>query len=39
LQIALSIVCELVKIRRLPDASGTNHMTIGFSKSLQEDKS
>jgi len=29
-EIALSIVCELVKIRRLPDASGTNHMTIAF---------
>ena len=38
-EIALSIVCELVKIRRLPDTPGTNHMTIGFSKSLQEDKS
>ena len=36
-EIALSIVCELVKIRRLGDTSETNHMTIAFSKNLQEE--
>jgi xanthine dehydrogenase accessory factor len=36
-EIALSIVCELVKIRRLGNTSGANHMTIAFSKCLQED--
>ena len=36
-EIALSIVCELVKIRRLGDAPGTNHMTITHSKKLQEE--
>jgi len=35
-EIALSIVCELVKVRRLGNTSGTNHMTIAFSKRLQE---
>ncbi len=35
-EIALSIVCELVKIRRLGDTSETGHMRIAFSKSLQE---
>jgi len=29
-EIALSIVCELVKIRRLGDTSRTNHMTIAY---------
>jgi xanthine dehydrogenase accessory factor len=36
-EIALSIVCELVKIRRLGDTTGTNHMTIAFSKNLPEE--
>ncbi len=36
-EISLSIVCELVKIRRLGNTSGANHMTIVFSKCLQED--
>jgi len=36
-EIALSIVCELVKIRRLGDTSKTNHMTIAFSKRLKEE--
>ncbi|MFQ6034889.1 MAG: XdhC family protein [Sedimentisphaerales bacterium] len=35
-EIALSIVCELVKIRRLGSTSGANHMTIAFSNCLQE---
>jgi len=29
-EIALSIVCELVKIRRLGDTTGANHMTTAF---------
>ena len=29
-EIALSIVCELVKIRRLVDTSGSNHMKMDF---------
>ena len=37
-EIALSIVCELVKIRRLSDTSETNHMKVAFSKRLQEEK-
>jgi len=37
-EIALSIVCELVKVRRLGNTSGANHMTIVFSKCLQEKK-
>ncbi len=36
-EIALSIVSELVKIRRLGDAPETKHMAISFSKSLQEE--
>jgi len=36
-EIALSIVCELVKIRRLGDAGDTGHMTISLSKSPQEE--
>ena len=36
-EIALSIVCELVKIRRLGDAPETKHMAISFSKSPQEE--
>lgn len=36
-EIALSIVCELVKIRRLGDTSETNHMTITSSKKLKEE--
>jgi xanthine dehydrogenase accessory factor len=36
-EIALSIVCELVKIRRLGDTSETNHMTIASSKRLKEE--
>ena len=36
-EIALSIVCELVKIRRLGDAPKTNHMRITFSEKLQEE--
>ncbi|MEE9193132.1 MAG: XdhC family protein [Thermodesulfobacteriota bacterium] len=38
-EIALSIVCELVKIKRLGHTSKTNHMTIAFSKKLQEENS
>ncbi len=38
-EIALSIVCELTKIRRLGHTSKTNHMTIAFSKKLQEENS
>jgi len=34
-EIALSIVCELVKIRRLGDTSETDHMTIALSTGLQ----
>ncbi|MFC1739770.1 XdhC family protein [Planctomycetota bacterium] len=34
-EIALSIVCELVKIRRLGDACQTNHMKMGFSTKLK----
>ena len=37
-EIALSIVAELVKIRRLGDTSGANHMKMAFSKRLQEEK-
>jgi xanthine dehydrogenase accessory factor len=37
-EIALSIVCELTKIRRLGAASASDHMKIGFSKSLGEEK-
>ncbi|MHC4457569.1 MAG: XdhC family protein [Planctomycetota bacterium] len=33
-EIALSIVCELIKIRRLGNISKTNHMKINFSKKL-----
>jgi xanthine dehydrogenase accessory factor len=36
-EIALSIVCELVKVRRLGDAPETKHMAISFSKSPQEE--
>jgi len=36
-EIALSIVCELVKVRRLGHTSETNHMTIDFSKSPEEE--
>jgi xanthine dehydrogenase accessory factor len=36
-EIALSIVSELVKIRRIGDTSKTNHMRIAFSKSLQDE--
>ncbi|MHC4571471.1 MAG: XdhC family protein [Planctomycetota bacterium] len=35
-EIAFSIVCELVKIRRLGKSPETNHMTIAFSRDLQE---
>jgi len=35
-EIALSIVCELVKIRRLGDTSQANHMTITSSTTLCE---
>ena len=35
-EIALSIVSELVKIRRVGDTSKTCHMRIAFPKSLQE---
>jgi len=35
-EIALSIVCELTKIRRLGDVPETKHMTISISKSPQE---
>jgi len=35
-EIALSIVCELVKIRRLGDTSQTPHMTIASSTNLKE---
>jgi len=38
-EIALSIVCELTKTRRLGHTSKTNHMTIAFSKKLQEENS
>jgi xanthine dehydrogenase accessory factor len=38
-EIALSIVGELTKIRRLGHTSKTNHMTIAFSKKLQEESS
>jgi len=38
-EIALSIVCELVKIRRLGKSPETNHMTITFSQDLQEQDS
>lgn len=37
-EIALSIVSELVKIRRLGDTSETSHMKIHFSKNLQDEK-
>jgi xanthine dehydrogenase accessory factor len=37
-EIALSIVCELVKIRRLGDGSKTSHMTIASCKDLQEEQ-
>jgi len=37
-EIALSIVCELIKIRRLGDASETNHMRITLSEELQEEQ-
>ncbi len=37
-EIALSIVCELVKIRRFGDTSETNHMKIVFPRELQEGK-
>jgi xanthine dehydrogenase accessory factor len=36
-EIALSIVCELVKIRRLGDIAGANHMRIDFPVNLQEE--
>jgi len=36
-EIAFSIVCELVKIRRLGDTSKTNHMTVAFSQRLNEE--
>jgi len=36
-EIALSTVCELVKIRRLGDAPETKHMTISISKGSQEE--
>ncbi|MFZ2147356.1 MAG: XdhC family protein [Sedimentisphaerales bacterium] len=36
-EIALSIVCELVKIRRLGDAPETSHMRIAFPEGLQEE--
>jgi xanthine dehydrogenase accessory factor len=36
-EIALSIVSELVKMRRVGDTSETSHMRIAFSKSLQEE--
>ncbi len=35
-EIALSIVCELIKIRRLGDTPETNHMRITLSEELQE---
>ncbi|MHC4293474.1 MAG: XdhC family protein [Planctomycetota bacterium] len=35
-EIALSIVCELVKIRRAPDTDKIKHMKICFSEELQE---
>jgi xanthine dehydrogenase accessory factor len=38
-EIALSIVCELVKIRRFGDTSELNHLKMAFSKRLQEEKS
>ena len=37
-EIALSIVCELVKIRRLGDTPGSNHMKIVFPREPQEGK-
>jgi xanthine dehydrogenase accessory factor len=37
-EIALSIVCELVKIRRYGDTFATNHMKIVFPRDLQEGK-
>jgi len=36
-EIALSIVSELIKVRRLGDAPETKHMAISFSKSPQEE--
>jgi xanthine dehydrogenase accessory factor len=36
-EIALSIVCELVKQRRAPDVSEINHMKLRFSKKLEEE--
>jgi len=36
-EIALSIVAELTKVRRLGDAPETKHMAISFSKSPQEE--
>ncbi len=36
-EIALSIVCELVKIRRLGDAPETKHVAISFSESPREE--
>ena len=35
-EIALSIVCELVKIRRAPDTENIRHMKINFSEECQE---
>ncbi|MHC4130458.1 MAG: XdhC family protein [Planctomycetota bacterium] len=35
-EIALSIVCELVKERRAPDITEINHMKLDFSKNLEE---
>lgn len=37
-EISLSIVCELIKIRRLGDTPETNHMRITLSEELQEEK-
>jgi len=37
-EIALSIVCELTKIRRLGDAAKTNHMKVFALGRLQEEK-
>jgi len=36
-EIALSIVCELVKIRRLGRSRRTGHMTVSFSKTPSEE--
>ena len=35
-EIALSIICELVKIRRAPDTGKIRHMKVNFSKDCQE---